>query len=130
MATAALVAGLYIGSNKIAEQKAPKLNTAADMIDTTSLDSAGWKESLAGLKEWSIGTDGNWKFTDTNGQKALWEAYVAGTTVSVEFRLGATVPKFTGSAFVSKCDIDADVADKVGISFELKGTGALTYTAS
>jgi predicted secreted protein len=131
MATAALAAGLYLGTNKIAEMKAPKLSASADMIDTTSLDSSGWKEALAGLKEWTIGSDGNWKFTDTNGQAAVWSAYGAGSTLGVVFRMGAaTAPNFSGTALVSKCDVSGDVADKIGVSFELKGTGALTYTAS
>jgi predicted secreted protein len=131
MATAALVVGLYIATNKVAEMKAPKLTSGADMIDTTSLDSSGWKEVIAGLKEWSISSDGNWKFTDTNGQAALWAAYLAGTELDIVFRMtAAAAPAFSGHAFVSKCDVSGDVADKIGVSFELKGSGALTYTAA
>lgn len=131
MATAGMVAGLYISTNKIAELTAPKISSGAEIIDITSLDSAGWKESLAGLKDWSISSDGNLKMTDTNGQAALWTAYTTGASVSLVFRLGSTAtPSFSGSAFVTKFEPGADVTGKQTISITLTGTGALTYNAS
>jgi len=50
------------------------LDLGADDIDITSFDSEGWKEFLAGLKEWSGSFEGNFVPGDTNGQKAILNA--------------------------------------------------------
>ena len=42
-----------LDANKIAEISNWSLDLGADDIDVTSFDSNGWKEYLAGLKEWS-----------------------------------------------------------------------------
>lgn len=126
MAIAGKEGSVYIGANKVAEINTWSLDLGADDIEITSFDSNGWKEYLAGLKEWSGSFEGNFKPTDTNGQVALINAWVAGNSVSLELRIDAT-KKFSGSAFV-KPSIEMPVDDKGGFSCDFQGTGELTIT--
>jgi len=131
MAVAGKSGGFYIGVNKVAEIKNWSLDVGADMMDSTNFDSNGWKEFIAGLKEWSASAEGNYKINaDANGQKAIQDAWLAGTPLSIELRVGATFPKYTGSALVSSMPIEVAVDGIVGFSVELQGTGALTYAAA
>lgn len=113
-----------IGAKKIAEISNWNLDLNADDIDVTSFDSAGWKEFLAGLKEWSGSMEGNFKPDDTDGQKAILAAWLAGETVSLNLKLSDTVT-FSGLALV-KPSIEVPVDDKASFSCDFQGTGPLT----
>lgn len=130
MAIAGKSGSLYVGATpaKVAEISGWSLDLGGDNIDTTNLDSSGWKEFLAGLKEWSGSAEGNFKFTDTTGQKAIFDAWTNGTSLTAEFRLGATSPKFSGTIYVNGISIEDPVDDKITVSFDFQGSGALTYT--
>lgn len=118
---------VYVGANKVAEISNWSLDIGADEIDITNFDSDGWKEFLAGLKEWSGNAEGNWKMSDTNGQKALQDALLGGTTVALELRLDAN-NKYAGDAFITGISIESPNDDKIPVTFDFRGTGALTPT--
>jgi len=113
-----------LGANKIAEISNWSLDLGADDIDITSFDSNGWKEYLAGLKEWSGSIEGNLKTDDTNGQKAIFSAWLAGTPLTFTFEVSSGVT-FKGEALV-KPSIEVPVDDKASFSCDITGTGALT----
>jgi predicted secreted protein len=129
MAIAGNGGSLYVGGTptKVAEISAWSLEVGADPIETTSLDDSGWKTFIAGIKEWSGSAEGNFKFTDTNGQFAVWGALTGGTTLAAEFRLSDT-HKLAGTICVQGISVENPVDDKVSVSFEFQGTAALTYT--
>jgi len=91
MAVTGTGGAVKLGANKIAELSNWSLDLGADDIDITSFDSAGWKEYLAGLKEWSGSLEGNFKPDDTNGQKAILQAWLAGTALDFSFKVNDTV---------------------------------------
>ena len=124
MAIAGYGGAVKLGANKIAEISNWSLDLGADDIDITSFDSNGWKEYLAGLKEWSGSIEGNLKTNDTNGQKAIFSAWLAGTPLTFTFEVSSGVT-FQGSAFV-KPSIEVPVDDKATFSCDIQGTGALT----
>lgn len=124
MALAGKGGAVKLGANKIAEISNWSLDLGADDIEITSFDSNGWKEYLAGLKEWSGSIEGNLKTTDTNGQKAILNAWLNGTKLSFTFEVSSGVT-FTGEAFV-KPSIEVPVDDKASFSVDITGTGALT----
>lgn len=126
MAIAGKGGSVYIGANKVAEISQWSIDCEADDIDVTSFDSNGWKQFIAGLKEWSGSFEGNFNPNDTNGQVALINAWLNGTTVNLELRIDAT-KKISGSAFV-KLSIEMPVDDKSSISFDFQGTGQPTFT--
>lgn len=124
MAIAGKGGSVNIAAAKVAEIVNWSLDLGADDIDVTSFDSGGWKEFLAGLKEWSGSMEGNFKPTDTTGQKAILAAWAAGTPVTFTFKVSPTV-SFSGDAFV-KPSIEVPVDDKATFSCDFQGTGALT----
>ncbi|OPZ46816.1 MAG: Phage major tail protein 2 [Bacteroidetes bacterium ADurb.BinA104] len=119
--------GVYSGANKVAELSNWSLDLGTDTPETTNFDSNGWKEYIAGLKEWSGSAEGNWKMSDTNGQKAIQDAWRNGTTLNLEFRVNPT-NKYAGSVLITSIGIETPVDDKVTVSFEFQGTAALTPT--
>ncbi len=127
MAVAGKGGSVLIGAATVAEISNWSLDLGADDIDITSFDSDGWKEYLAGLKEWSGSLEGNYKSDDTNGQKAIITAWVNGTPVSFVFTVAPGVT-FTGDAFV-KPNIEVPVDDKASFSCDFQGTGVLTVPA-
>lgn len=124
MAVTGTGGAVKLGTNKIAEISNWSLDLGADDIDVTSFDSDGWKEYLAGLKEWSGSIEGNFDSTDTAGQKAILNAWLNGTKLSFTFEVSAGVT-FTGDAYV-KPSIEVPVDDKASFSCDIQGTGALT----
>ena len=124
MALAGKGGAVKLGANKIAEISNWSLDLGADDIEITSFDSNGWKEYLAGLKEWSGSIEGNLKTDDTNGQKAILNAWLNGTKLSFNFEVSSGV-SFQGEAFV-KPSIEVPVDDKASFSCDITGTGALT----
>ena len=124
MAVTGTGGAVKLGTNKIAEISNWSLDLGADDIEITSFDSEGWKEYLAGLKEWSGSIEGNFVADDINGQKAILNAWLNGTKLSFTFEVSAGVT-FTGDAYV-KPSIEVPVDDKASFSCDIQGTGPLT----
>ena len=124
MAVTGTGGAVKLGANKIAEISNWSLDLGADDVEITSFDSNGWKEYLAGLKEWSGSIEGNLKTDDTNGQKAILNAWINGETLEFTFEVSSGV-SFTGNAYV-KPSIEVPVDDKASFSCDFQGTGALT----
>jgi len=123
MAIAGKGGAVKLGTNKVAEIANWSLDLGADDIDVTSFDSNGWKEFLAGLKEWSGSIEGNFVSTDTNGQKAILQAWLNGNALVFKFEVSSGV-SFTGNAYV-KPSIEVPVDDKASFSCDFQGTGPL-----
>jgi len=127
MAIAGKGGKLKVGTNSVTDISNWKLDIEVDVKEQTDFDSNGWVEVLPQLKSWSGTAEGFWNVaSDTNGQKALQDALLNGTTVSIEFNVNGT-NKYTGTAYVTKISVDEPVDDNVKFSVELKGSGALTY---
>ena len=116
-----------VGANVVAEVKNWKLDIESDMLDTTNFGTSGWKTFVAGLKSWSGSFELEWKVsTDTNGQKALQDALLGGTTVSLVLDVQGT-NNYSGTAFMKKEGLETPVDGVVTGSFDYQGTAALTY---
>lgn len=127
MALAGKGGSVKIGTNVVAEIKSWSLDIGADNLDKTALGDA-WKSFIQGLKEWSATAEGNWVInTDTNGQKAIQDAYLAGNTVTLNLYVNAT-NYYSGTALISGISVETGVEDLVTVSFEFQGSGALSYT--
>jgi len=120
MAQKALGTLLKIGTNSIAELTSiGGLELSADTIETTTLDAAaGFRTFMQGLKDaGEVSISGFFNPNDTNGQKALYDAFNNGTlmtfTILFPSTLGASWD-FTG--IVTKFSTNADLED--GITFE------------
>lgn len=133
MAVAGKNGGLYLGANKVAEVNDVSLSINGKTIDTTSFDSGEWEEYINSTKSWSMSVNANYKASDTNGQKALMDNIMLSSQspIAASLRLTASAtPNVGGNVVTESFSISVPVSDKITISFNLKGSGTLTYTAS
>lgn len=102
------------------------LELSLDTLETTALGD-DWKNYITGLKEWSASSEGDYEVpVDTEGQKALQDAFLNGTTVMVKLYVDGT-NYYQGEAYINSLSIEDPVDDVVSISIEFTGTGALTF---
>ncbi len=114
------------GNQKVAAIKNWSLELSLETLETTALGD-DWKNYITGLKEWTASSEGDYEVpTDTQGQAALQEAYLAGTTVTVKLYVDGT-NYYQGTAYISSLSIEDPVDDVVSISLELTGTGELSF---
>ena len=113
-------------TKKVVGIKNWSLELSLDTLETTALGD-DWKNYITGLKEWSASSEGDYEVpVDTEGQKALQDAFLNGTTVTVKLYVDGT-NYYKGEAFINSLSIEDPVDDVVSISIEFTGTGALTF---
>lgn len=113
-------------SKKVVGIKNWSLELSLDTLETTALGD-DWKNYITGLKEWSASSEGDYEVpVDTEGQKALQDAFLNGTTVTVKLYVDGT-NYYKGEAYINSLSIEDPVDDVVSISIEFTGTGALTF---
>lgn len=110
----------------ISGQQGLTINRSADSIEVTSKDTkGGWKSKIAGMKEWSIDTDGLYTPTDET-HKELEKAFNAGTPVCIKI-MNAVTKKgmFGGLAVITDYSLEAPFDDSMTYSIALEGNGGL-----
>jgi len=78
------------------------------------------------IKKWSGSVKGKWNMADTNGQKALQDALLGGTSINAVFNVDGT-NDYSGTGYVKKVNIGQPVKGVVEFSADIQGTAALTY---
>ena len=108
----------------VGAQRGASLSMSAETLDKTSKDSDGWQESLAGMRSWSISTDGL-LILDDEGYMAIEEAYMMGENILIQMttKSGAL---YEGDAIITTVDLDAPYDDLANYSAEFTGAGKLT----
>lgn len=99
----------------------------ADLFDTTSKESGGWKSVLPGLRDVSYSGEGLADFTASATKYTLTEifnAYNSRTLLSVVFT--NAVNTFTQSGYISSFELSAPMEDVATYTIEITGTGVLT----
>lgn len=129
----------------VAYAQSGTLNFSMSTRDITNKDSAGFKESLEGLREWSIDLDGAYAWTNpagaamADGADDLFIKYLldAGSNTREAFTLrfgntgGATGDTYyQGSAFLTSFSATGGTEDTATYSMTFTGTGAITQTVS
>lgn len=115
----------------IGGQQSLTINRSADSIEINSKDSeGGWKDKLAGLKEWSIDTDGLWVASDES-HKILSTAFENSDAVVIKVINRKTKKgMFGGLACITDYPIEAPYDDAMTYSLTLEGKGKLVDLAS
>lgn len=110
----------------IGGQKSLTINRSADSIEITSKDSAsGWKEKIAGMKEWSIDTDGIYINGDESHSE-LTKAFENGTPVCLKiYNRKEKKGMFGGLAIITDYPIDAPFDDSATYTLTFEGSGKL-----
>lgn len=115
----------------IGEATEMKFSIKTDDMDVTSFDSVGWKESIAGLKEWEADTSALYLYSNA-GQDALYNALVNSSVLRLRLlpKTGTGNKGYQGDSIITSFEVSSKVDDIVSLSANFKGTGALsTYTA-
>ena len=116
---------VYVGTKAVGGQKGCTLTMEAETIDVSNKNDFGWASTIGGAKSWSVSCDGQF-IADDQGQKALMNAFVAGTEVQVEMKNTAESIYFAGKAAITSLEVDAQFDDVATMSIELQGIGALS----
>lgn len=117
-----------VGTATVAELGEWSLDITLNTEETQSFGDQ-WKEFTGTLKEWSGSCSGRWDMSDTTGQRAMQDALLGGTTVSLKLYTDST-KNYSGTALITKITPSATVDGVVEVSFDFQGTGALTYSAT
>ena len=120
---------VHVGTKAIGGQKGCTLTMEADTIDTSNKNDAGWASFIGGAKQWSVSCDGQF-VVDDEGQKAIMDAFIAGTEVDIEMKNQAETVYYKGKACVTSVEVDAQFDDVATLSVELQGLGALAVKKS
>ena len=116
--------------NKIGELRDMTLNVEDELIDATSHDSGAWRESINGLRNFSISAEELYIRTDA-GQSNAFTAITAKTLLKIQFRVKdlAGEDQYEGAVRVGTFEQTAPNDDAASSSLEFTGTGALTLVA-
>ena len=127
MAVAGKNGKVAIGSStKVVGIKNWSLELSLETLETTALGD-DWKKYISGLKEWTASSEGDYEVpVDKEGQKALQEAFLNGTTVTVKMYVDEK-NYYQGEAYIASLSIEDPVDDTVSISIDFTGTGALSF---
>ena len=114
----------------ISGQQSLTVNRSADTIEVTSKDTTGgWKSNLAGMKEWSIDSEGIYVPNDQS-HAVLSKAFEDGDPVCVKVINQKTkTGMFGGLAAITDYPIEAPHDDSMTYSITLSGMGPLVDLA-
>jgi len=114
---------VQIGTQTIGGQQGATLNRSKETIDATHKGSNGWKQVVAGMKEWGIEADGLIVMNDA-AFAALETAFLNDAPVQVS--IGAGNMRYQGSAIITDFPLEAGYEDLATYSVTFEGTGPLT----
>ena len=115
----------------IAGQRSLTINRSADTVEVSSKDTeGGWKSSIAGMKEWSIDTDGLYVASDTSMQK-LSKAFANSDPVCLVVKnIKTDSYMFGGQAAITDFPLEAPYDDALTYSVTFSGNGQLVDLSS
>lgn len=126
---------VLVGTEVIAHATSCTLSVSADLPDATTKQSGGWAEEIAGLRSWSLTTDGLATVEPTGTNYVVGDLFSAlngRTKVTVKFTtVNGSTPitgdlYWEGDAFLESLDITADMESPVTYSASFTGTGELS----
>ena len=120
---------VHVGTNAVGGQKGCTLTMEADTIDTSNKNDFGWASFIGGAKQWSVSCDGQFVVSD-QGQKAIMDAFIAGTEVEIEMKNQAESVYYKGKACITSVEVDAQFDDVATLAVEFTGQGALAVKKS
>ena len=123
-------------TNLVAFAQNCTLTVNQSIREITNKESAGFKESLEGLRDFTIDVDGAYAWTDasgsalTNGADDVLQTNVLGTRQAGSFIFGDTAAtsdvSYSGSGFITSVSLTGGTEDTATYSLTIEGTGALT----
>jgi|TARA_R110001632_G_C11082814_1_gene388793 predicted secreted protein len=125
-------------TNLVAFAQNCTLNVNHSPREITNKESAGYKEILEGLRDFSLDVDGAYAWTNaagaalTDGVDDVLETNVLNARQAVSFIFGDTAAtsdiSYSGSGFITSVSLTGGTEDTATYSMSIEGTGALTQT--
>jgi len=118
---------IKVGSKTIFHETDAKLSMSREVKELASKDITG-KEKILGNYDWNITADTLIANSTTQEDlKTLSDTFIAGSIVAVEFTTDVSGDIiYSGNAYITTLDVDAQNEEAVTGSFAFNGTGALT----
>ena len=108
--------------------------------EITNKESAGYKEVLESLRDWSIDVDGAYAWTNasgtalTDGVDDLIQTNILANRVQFDVIFGDTAStsdvSYAGKVYITSASMTGGTEDTAVFSLTLEGTGALTQTVT
>lgn len=128
-------------TNLVAYAQNCSLNVNHTTREITNKESAGWKEVLSGLRDYSIDVDGAYAWTNPGGSPlpngiddVLQTNIIAGSPAAVDFIFGDTQAtsdvSYSGSGYVTSISMSGGTEDTASYSLSIEGTAALVQLVS
>ncbi len=122
---------VYVDGTAITHSTSCSISIAMATRGATTKDSAGWSESLEGLRSWSVSSDQMIALDAAQGLEEVFELLKDRDTVTVKFATDdATDRFFTGSAFITALDVNADNEETATFTVAFEGTGNLILSTT
>lgn len=101
-----------------------------DLRDTTTADSGGFEESAEGMRSGEIAGSVYLKPDSANNIDELMTAFLAKTKLKAVVKTtNADDPDWSADCYIFNLGVEAGVEDSVKVSFTVKVTDEITYTA-
>ena len=114
---------LMVNDIPVGGQQNISLNRYASSIDITNRIQSEWKESLSGLKTWSISCQGVYIINE-DGFNLLENAFLNNLNIDVIIHLSAN-EKYKGKAIITSFPLSSSFNSEFRYSIDLSGDGAL-----
>jgi TP901-1 family phage major tail protein len=120
---------LKMDGTQLAELTNVTMSMNQDVFETTSKESAGWKEVMPGLRDITYSAEGLADFATTNRDLAdIFAAYNTRAIVAIVWTNNVAGDKsVTQNAYITSCEVSAPMEDVTTYSVEFAGTGAPTF---
>jgi TP901-1 family phage major tail protein len=117
----------------VAHVQSASFSAGMEPRDTTTKDSAGWRELGEGLRSWSMTGSGLVAYsvgTDEASPKNLFDIYTARTKAKFQFTTANTGDfEWEGDGYITEFSQESGVEDNVTFSISIEGSGPLAVAA-
>lgn len=121
-----LTASIKIDGEIVAYVSGVDLTLEKDIIEILAFGFT-YKEKVPAVKDWSASIDGTVAIEAGNTQETLYNAFESGDLLTIGIFLDDN-NYFEGTGYVSSFNISAAPDDKINLSSEIAGSGALLLT--
>jgi predicted secreted protein len=128
MAIRGSLASFSLGTNVVAELNSVTNAFTGEALDVTVFNASSVKSFISGLKSGTINIAGFYNPTDTNGQVAMFTAFLAGTLLTTTQKPKVLVNGtngFTADGIITAYNVDATVAGTVAFSATIQLSGTI-----
>lgn len=121
----------YAGGN-VATLKEWSLDISPDIHDVTSFTTAApaWKDVIAGLNGWTGSLSGTFDAASTGQNTLITNSITPVEAAIILEKDQVNGGKYSGQSLISGASVGTAIDGLVDMSWDIQGTGALTYTTT